>query len=197
MPSASATRSAIIFDSFDWRHRHIRVYRPRDAHFNRNVYGHRREIYRSNWQHNAYHRRGVNYKNASVWRKYAKGDKARPKPGFAARPKPGKPPKAVYKGKGGPPQIAKGKGGGKGKSADAKGRAPRGCKRKIKRKKRLGRPHSRGRAADQSTLSDELVGFRGDAVHLNTDLAMSKPGCTIQPVSNRRAYQHADLNSCR
>ena len=132
--------SNVIFDSFDWRHRHIRVYRPRDAHFNRNVYGHRREIYRSNWQHNAYHRRGVNYKNASVWRKYAKGDKARPKPGFAARPKPGKPPKAVYEGKGGPPQIAKGKGGGKGKSADAKGRAkPKGvAKKKNKKKKKKG-----------------------------------------------------------
>ena len=69
------------WDDFDWRRRHIRVYRKnvynRNVTINRNVYN--RNVYKNinrtdvravTWQHNAYHRRGVKYKNPAVQHKY-------------------------------------------------------------------------------------------------------------------------------
>ncbi len=69
------------WDDFDWRRRHIRVYEKnvynRNVTINRNVYNrnvyNRTDVKSVTWQHNAYHRRGVKYKNAAVQHKYANG----------------------------------------------------------------------------------------------------------------------------
>lgn len=87
-PGAAVATGAIAFgagyllgramdDDIDWRDRHIRVHRPGYGYYNRGYRPPRHEIQRSYWRHNAQHRRGVKYKNPEVWRKYAKGNKAR------------------------------------------------------------------------------------------------------------------------
>jgi hypothetical protein len=71
-----AIGNAIWGDGFDWRDNNIRV------NVNRNVNINNRNVNASNWQHNSYHRRGVNYKNTNVRNKYSKGNVADKRPDF-------------------------------------------------------------------------------------------------------------------
>ena len=63
-----------IWDDFDWGRGNIRVDLDRNVNINRNV---NRNVNRTNvvnWQHDAKHRRGVNYNNQAVKDKFAKAD---------------------------------------------------------------------------------------------------------------------------
>ncbi|MGB6345866.1 MAG: DUF3300 domain-containing protein, partial [Methyloceanibacter sp.] len=57
-----------IYDGFDWRHGNINV----DINKNVNINKHVNNVNVGNWQHNSYHRRGVNYDNKSVQNKFSK-----------------------------------------------------------------------------------------------------------------------------
>lgn len=59
-----------IWDNFDWRNGNINVDVNKNVNINRNVT--RNDIKTGKWQHNSYHRRGVNYKNDAVRNRYAK-----------------------------------------------------------------------------------------------------------------------------
>jgi Protein of unknown function (DUF3300) len=61
-----------IWDGFDWHDDNIRVDIDRNANFNRNI--NVNNVKAGNWEHNSYHRRGVNYTNQSVKNKFAKAD---------------------------------------------------------------------------------------------------------------------------
>ncbi|MGB6968099.1 MAG: DUF3300 domain-containing protein [Methyloceanibacter sp.] len=74
-----AIGNAIWGDGFDWRDDNIRV------NVNRNVNINNKNVNASNWQHNSYHRRGVNYKNTELRNKYSKGDIADKRPDFRGR----------------------------------------------------------------------------------------------------------------
>ena len=74
-----AIGNAIWGDGFDWRGDNIRV------NVNRNVNINNNNVNVSNWQHNSYHRRGVNYKNTEVRNKYSKGSIADKRPDFRGR----------------------------------------------------------------------------------------------------------------
>jgi len=74
-----AIGNAIWGDGFDWRRDNIRV------NANRNVTINNKNVNVSNWQHNSYHRRGVNYKNTKVQNKYSKGSVADKRPDFRGR----------------------------------------------------------------------------------------------------------------
>jgi hypothetical protein len=74
-----AIGNAIWGDGFDWRDDNIRV------NVNRNVNINNNNVNVSNWQHNSYHRRGVNYKNTEVRNKYSKGNIADKRPDFRGR----------------------------------------------------------------------------------------------------------------
>jgi hypothetical protein len=74
-----AIGNAIWGDGFDWRGDNIRV------NVNRNVNINNNNVNVSNWQHNSYHRRGVNYKNTEVRNKYSKGSAAEKRADFRGR----------------------------------------------------------------------------------------------------------------
>ena len=74
-----AIGNAIWGDGFDWRGDNIRV------NVNRNVNINNNNVNVSNWQHNSYHRRGVNYKNTEVRNKYSKGSAVDKRPDFRGR----------------------------------------------------------------------------------------------------------------
>ena len=61
-----------IWDNFDWGRGNINVDIDRDVNIDRNV--NRGDINFSKWEHNSYHRRGVNYNNADVKTKFAKAN---------------------------------------------------------------------------------------------------------------------------
>jgi uncharacterized membrane protein YgcG len=61
-----------IWDNFDWGHGNINVDIDRDVNIDRNV--NRGDVNFSKWEHNSYHRRGVNYNNADVKTKFAKAN---------------------------------------------------------------------------------------------------------------------------
>jgi len=65
-----AIGNAIWGNGFDWRGDNIRV------NVNRNVNINNNNVNVSNWQHNSYHRRGVNYNNTEVRNKFSKSDLA-------------------------------------------------------------------------------------------------------------------------
>ena len=65
-----AIGNAIWGDGFDWRGDNIRVNANRNVNINNN------NVNVSNWQHNSYHRRGVNYNNTEVRNKFSKSDLA-------------------------------------------------------------------------------------------------------------------------
>jgi len=65
-----AIGNAIWGDGFDWRGDNIRVNANRNVNINNN------NVNVSNWQHNSYHRRGVNYNNTEVRKKFSKSDLA-------------------------------------------------------------------------------------------------------------------------
>ena len=58
-----------IWDDIDWNHGDIDVDIDRNIDIDRNV-----DIDRKKWEHNSYHRRGVQYDNAAVRNKFAKAD---------------------------------------------------------------------------------------------------------------------------
>ena len=74
-----AIGNAIWGDGFDWRGDNIRV------NVNRNVNINNNNVNVSNWEHNSYHRRGVNYKNTEVRNKFSKGNIADKRPDFRGR----------------------------------------------------------------------------------------------------------------
>ncbi|MEG6508631.1 DUF3300 domain-containing protein [Methyloligella sp. 2.7D] len=102
-----AIGNAIWGDGFDWHHDDIRV------NVNRNVNIHDNNVKIGNWQHNSYHRRGVNYNNQQVKNKYAKANTSNKRPDYRGRG-PGKAPggKGPGKGPGGGPDLANRPGGG-------------------------------------------------------------------------------------
>jgi hypothetical protein len=57
-----------IWDNFDWGHGNINVDIDRNVNINRG------DVNFSKWEHNSYHRRGVNYNNADVKNKFAKAN---------------------------------------------------------------------------------------------------------------------------
>jgi hypothetical protein len=57
-----------IWDGFDWGHNDIRV------NVNKNVKVNKNNVNFNKWEHNSYHRRGVNYRDKSVQNKFAKAD---------------------------------------------------------------------------------------------------------------------------
>jgi hypothetical protein len=59
-----------IWDNFDWGRGNINV--DRNVNIDRNV--NRGDVKFSKWEHNSYHRRGVNYNNAEVKNKFAKAN---------------------------------------------------------------------------------------------------------------------------
>jgi hypothetical protein len=59
-----------IWDGFDWNHGNIRVDIDKNVNIDRHV--NRNDVKVGNWEHNSYHRRGVNYRNTEVQNKYAK-----------------------------------------------------------------------------------------------------------------------------
>ena len=66
-------------DGFDWHGDNIHVNANRNININNN------NVNVSNWQHNSYHRRGVNYDNADVRNKFSKGDLADKRDDFRGR----------------------------------------------------------------------------------------------------------------
>ncbi len=61
-----------IWDGFDWGHNDIRVDINKNVNIDRNIT--RNDINVGKWEHNSYHRRGVNYRDNSVQNKFAKAD---------------------------------------------------------------------------------------------------------------------------
>jgi hypothetical protein len=59
-----------IWDGFDWNHHDIHVDIDKNVNINKHV--NRNNVKIGNWEHNSYHRRGVNYSNTSVQNKFAK-----------------------------------------------------------------------------------------------------------------------------
>jgi hypothetical protein len=57
-----------IWDDFDWGHGDIKVNVDRNVNINRG------DVNFNKWEHNSYHRRGVNYQNTDVKNKFAKGN---------------------------------------------------------------------------------------------------------------------------
>jgi len=74
-----AIGNAIWGDGFDWRGDNIHV------NVDRNVNINNKNVNVNNWQHNSYHRRGVNYDNADVRNKFSKNDLADKKNDFRGR----------------------------------------------------------------------------------------------------------------
>ncbi|MEZ5828039.1 MAG: DUF3300 domain-containing protein [Hyphomicrobiales bacterium] len=79
-----AIGNAIWGDGFDWHDDNIRVNVDRKVNFSSNVKINN-NVNVSNWQHNSYHRRGVNYKDADVRDKFSKTDLADKKDDFRGR----------------------------------------------------------------------------------------------------------------
>jgi hypothetical protein len=61
-----------IWDGFDWNHGNIHVDIDKNVNINKHV--NRNDVRTGNWEHNSYHRRGVNYSNTSVQNKFAKNN---------------------------------------------------------------------------------------------------------------------------
>jgi hypothetical protein len=61
-----------IWDDFDWGHGNINVDINKHVNIDRNIT--RNDINVGKWEHNSYHRRGVNYRDNSVQNKFAKAD---------------------------------------------------------------------------------------------------------------------------
>ena len=78
-----AIGNAIWGDGFDWHDDNIHVNVNRN--FDRNVNINNKNVNVNNWQHNSYHRRGVNYDNAEVRNKFSKSDLADKKDDFRGR----------------------------------------------------------------------------------------------------------------
>jgi hypothetical protein len=74
-----AIGNAIWGNGFDWRGDNIHV------NVDRNVNINNKNVNVNNWQHNSYHRRGVNYDNAEVRNKFSKSDLAGKKNDFRGR----------------------------------------------------------------------------------------------------------------
>jgi hypothetical protein len=74
-----AIGNAIWGDGFDWHDNNIRV------NVNRNVKINNKNVNVTNWQHNSYHRRGVNYNNTDVRNKFSKADIADKRNNFRGR----------------------------------------------------------------------------------------------------------------
>ena len=67
-----AIGNAIWDNNCDWGRGNIRVDIDRNVNINNNF--NRNNVNVGNWEHNSYHRRGVNYSNKSVQNKFAKAD---------------------------------------------------------------------------------------------------------------------------
>ena len=74
-----AIGNAIWGNGFNWRTNNIHV------NVNRNVNINNRNV-NANWNHNSVHRRGVNYSNKNVQKKYGKGNVANKRPDHRGRP---------------------------------------------------------------------------------------------------------------
>lgn len=82
-----AIGNAIWGDGFDWGRNDIRVNVNRN--FNSNVNVNRNNVNAQNWQHNSYHRRGVDYKNTEVKNKFGNVGDKRPGAGAPGDKRPG------------------------------------------------------------------------------------------------------------
>lgn len=78
-----AIGNAIWGDGFDWYNDNIHV--NVDRNFDRNVNINNKNINVQNWQHDSYHRRGVNYDNATVSNKFSKTNLSDKKNDFRGR----------------------------------------------------------------------------------------------------------------